>query len=127
MGGIFMYKLEIKPEKNIFLITFKGLLSKKEGEEFLSELLRKLKTFDTSKYNLVVDTQELKVSTQDSTDNIKSTIELLVKTPFKGRYNVVPKSIIAELQAKRVVKNDIFNKITPIKSYESLLKSSANL
>jgi hypothetical protein len=31
-----MYKLQIKPEKSIFLITFKGLLSKEKSEEFLS-------------------------------------------------------------------------------------------
>lgn len=122
-----MYKFEVKSEDNIVLITFEGLLSQKDGCRVFEDLSRKLKTFDTSKYNLIVDTQELKASKQDSVDNIKRTIELFVKTPFKGRYNVVPKSIIADLQAKRVSGNDVFSKITPIKSYESLLKLPVNL
>ena len=118
-----MYKLELKTSEKVFLIAMSGLISKEEGEECLNDLQRKLKTFNTSEYYLVVDTQELKASTQDSVDNIKNTIELFVKTPFKGRYNILPKSVITDLQAKRASGNDMFNKIIPVKSYEEIFSN----
>lgn len=123
-----MYKLEIKSNEKVFLITMGGLISKQEGKQYLVELIEKLKTFNTSQYYLVVDTQELKASTQDSVDNIKNYIELLITTPFKERYNIVPRSSITALQAKRLVKNDMFSKIIPIRSYEEIFlpKNSNN-
>jgi hypothetical protein len=116
-----MYKLECKSKEKIFLITFGGLLSKEEGEDFLVNLSGKLRTLNPSQYYVVVDTQDLKASGQDSLDNIKNTIELLITSKFRGYYNIVPKSIITELQAKRVVKNDMFSLIKPVKSYEEIL------
>lgn len=118
-----MYKLELNPNEKVFLITMSGLLSKEEGDRYLTDLQRKLKTFNTSEYYLVVNTQELKASKQDSIDNIKNSIELIVTTPFKGLYNIVPKSVITSSQAKRVVKNDMFNKIIPVQSYEEIFSS----
>lgn len=116
-----MYKLEIKSSEKVFLITMGGLISKQEGEEYLVDLFGKLKTFNTSEYYLIIDTQELKASAQDSVDNIKNAIELLATASFKRRYNIVPKSSITESQAKRVAKNDMINKIIPIKSYKEIL------
>jgi hypothetical protein len=118
-----MYKFELKTNEKVFLITMSGLVSKEDGEKCLTDLQRKLKTFNTSEYYLVVDTQELKASTQDSGDNIKNTIELFVKTPFKERYNILPKSVITNLQAKRFTGNDMFSKITPVKSYEEIFSN----
>ncbi|WP_333886554.1 hypothetical protein [Clostridium sp.] len=60
-----MYKFEIKFKDKVVLITLKRLISLEESYKIFEDLIGRLKTFDTSKYNLVVDTGELKASKQD--------------------------------------------------------------
>jgi hypothetical protein len=121
-----MYKIELKTNEKVLLITMSGLISKVEGETCFFDLKKRLRTFNTSEYCLIIDTQELKASKQDSVDNIKNIVELFVWKPFKVRYNIIPKSIIATLQAKKVVKSRIFRKIIPVKSYEEIFSNKKN-
>lgn len=116
-----MYEFKIEPNENIVLITLNGLLSKNEWDAFLALLLEKLKSLNTSQYHVIIDTQNLKASAVDSIDNIKTAVQLFVTTPFKGRYNIVSKSVITNVQIKQIVKNHILNKITPVGSYEEIL------
>ena len=61
-----MYKFEIKSKDKVVLITLKRLISLEESYKIFEDLT----AFDTSKYNLVVDTGELKASKQDCVDSI---------------------------------------------------------
>lgn len=94
-----MYKLEMKPHHKAFVITMEGLISREESSNYMEDLSKRLKTFNTSEYYVVIDTQDLSASTQDMLDQMKKGIELLVKTPFKGRFNIVSKHIITNMQA----------------------------
>lgn len=117
-----MYQLEIKPSKKIFSITLSGILSKEEGVKLMTDLSSRLKTINTSQYYVIINAEDLNAGGQDSVDNIKAITGILETAAFKGYYNITPKSIIAELQVKRVVGNEIFNKITSVKSYEEVLR-----
>jgi predicted transcriptional regulator len=111
-----MYNFQLVPNERVFLITMGGLISDQESHKYMEDLLRKLKTFNTSEYYLVIDTQELKTSKQDMLDQVKEGIELLVSTPFKGRYNIVSKALVTNMQAKRIA-YEAMNQITPVESY----------
>jgi hypothetical protein len=100
-----MYAIEMNPENKIFLITLSGLLSREEVKNFLVNLTGKLKTFNTSKYYLIVDMQNFKYGEQDSLDNVKKAEDLLITTPFKGLYSIKSKEcIITNLQSIQTMK-----------------------
>ncbi|MGC7872709.1 hypothetical protein ACPUYX_14445 [Desulfosporosinus sp. SYSU MS00001] len=115
-----MYNFQLKPTEKVFLITMGGLINKQESDNYMEDLLQKLHTFKTSEYYFVLDTQELKASTQDMLDEEKKGIELLVKTPFKGRFNIASKALIANMQAKRVAGNAL-KQITTVQSYDEFV------
>ncbi|KLU65263.1 hypothetical protein DEAC_c28150 [Desulfosporosinus acididurans] len=115
-----MYNLQLKPNEKVFLITMGGLIKQQESHNYMEELLKKLKTFNTSEYYLVLDTQELQASPQDMLDEEKKGIELLVKTPFKGRFNIASKTLIANMQAKRIA-GDTLKLITTVHSYDEFV------
>jgi len=119
-----MYKIELKINEKIFLINMSGFFSKEEGEKYLIDLSNKLKTFNSSEYYAVIDTQDLKASAQDCVLLMKKGIEIAT-TQFKGCYNIVSKNVITNLQAKRVGKDVSFSKINVVQSYEEVLKSIA--
>ncbi|WP_088225495.1 hypothetical protein [Desulfosporosinus sp. FKB] len=115
-----MYNFQLKPTEKVFLITMGGLINKQESHQYMEDLLKKLLTFKTFEYYLVLDTQELKASTQDMLDEEKKGIELLVKTPFKGRFNIASKTLIANMQAKRIA-GDALKQITTVQSYDEFV------
>jgi hypothetical protein len=120
-----MYKMELKTNEKVFLITMSGFFSKEESNKYLIDLSNKLKTFNKSEYHVVIDTQELKASAQDCLDQIKRGIEIITATPFKGCYNIASKNVITNAQASRVGKDVNFSKINMVQSYEEVLKSIA--
>ena len=115
-----MYKFEMKPSHKAFIITMGGLISREESSNYMEDLSKRLKTFNTSEYYVIIDTQDLSASTQDMLDRMKEGIELLVKTPFKGRFNIVSKHVITNMQAKRVAGENLSH-ITPVQSYEEFV------
>jgi NAD(P)H-hydrate repair Nnr-like enzyme with NAD(P)H-hydrate dehydratase domain len=112
-----MYNFQLKPEEKVFLITLGGLINSQEAQKAKEELLKKFKTVNTSDYYLVLDCQELKASAQDMLDQEKKNIELLVKTPFKGRFLIESKTLITNMQAKRIAGTTL-SQLTTVHSYE---------
>jgi hypothetical protein len=118
-----MYKIEIVPTKNLFIVTMSGFMKEDESKAYLDEFRRKLRTITPSNFNIVVDTHELITASKNLTDLMKEAQELIVRTPFKKRYSIMPKSIIATSQIKRVGKDDeVFKNTTFAESYEDVLK-----
>ncbi|MDQ7095115.1 hypothetical protein REC12_16075 [Desulfosporosinus sp. PR] len=115
-----MYNFQLIPNEKVFLITMGGLITDQESHKYLEDLLRKLKAFNTAEYYLVIDTQELKASQQEMLGQVKKGIELLVATPFKGRYNIISKNHITTMQANRIA-HEALTQITPVKSYDEFL------
>ena len=115
-----MFNLQIKPEKKVFLITLGGLINNQEAQKAKEELLKKFKTVNTSEYYLVFDCQELKASAQDMLDQEKRNIELLVNTPFKGRFLIESKTLITNMQAKRIA-GSALSQLTTVHSYDEFV------
>lgn len=120
-----MYKIELKRNEKIFMVTMSGFVSKDEGNNFISELSNQLTKFNNSEYIIVIDTQNLNASAQECVNQIKEGIDIIVKAPFKKHYNIASKNLITNMQAQRVGKDVNFNKITVMKSYEEVLQAIA--
>lgn len=122
-----MYKMELKNNEKVFLITMGGFMTEKESIDYIEELGKVIKTIDPAKYSIVIDSRELKTSSQQLIGYIEQAMELITNTPFKKRYSIIPKNVIATFQIRRIVKkDDKFNDTILVESYEEILKSIAS-
>lgn len=121
-----MYKMEIKTNEKVFLITMSGLMTEKESVSYIEELEKNIKAINPTQYSIVVDTRELKTTSQQLIGLMEQAMELITNTIFKKRYSIMPKSLVATMQVKRVAKEDNkFNDSIIVESYEEVLKSIA--
>ncbi|MEH7440170.1 hypothetical protein V7182_22235 [Neobacillus drentensis] len=117
-----MYKIEVNHEERQFLIALEGSLNMEESIAYSAELESNLSGKDLSEYDLIVDTSGLKISSHDLEDQMKRGMELIFSTPFKARYNIVPKSAVTNLQANRVGKEfELKEKFIIVQSYDEIL------
>lgn len=121
-----MYKMEVKTNERILLITMSGLMTEKESLAYIEELNKNIKRINPTQYSMVVDTRELKASPQNLINLMEQAMELITTTPFKRRYSIMPKSAVATMQVKRVSKEDNkFNDTIFVEAYEDVLKAIA--
>ena len=117
-----MYKMELKTNEKIFLITIGGFMTEEESISFIAEMKKNIKNINPTQYNIVVDSRELKTSSPQLVGLMEEAMTLLTTTPFKTRYSIMPKNIIATSQVKRVSKeNNKFNDTIFVESYEEIL------
>lgn len=121
MGGYNMYTIELKT--NLLLITMSGVMTQEESISYIEELKKNIKEISPIDYNIVVDSRKLKKISQELSESWEQTISLINSTPFKKRYSIMPKDMIATMQGMRVgiVNNEINNTIFA-ESYGELLK-----
>jgi len=121
-----MYKMELKTNGKILLINRSGFMTQEESISYLEELKKNIKNICPTEYSIVVDSRELKASSQQLLVSIEEAMSLIAVTPFKKRYSILPKSIIATMQINRVGMGiNKFNNIIFVESYEEILKSIA--
>lgn len=118
-----MYKLELKANERILLITIKGLLTESESIEYIKELKKNTRSIDPVEYCLVANLRELKASPQKLRSFMEEAIAYIAATKFKKRYCIIPESVIACSQLKRIGKRD--DKFIFVQSYESILQEIA--
>jgi len=121
-----MYKLEFKENEKVFLVTMSGLMTKKEIMSYITEFKKKIKNFNPTEYNIVLNIKELEAFLHDFDliDLMEKAITLIINAPFKARYNTMPKSAVAAWQMERIgKKNTSFYDTIFTESYEEVLKS----
>lgn len=121
-----MYRMELRANEKVLLITMRGLMTKVESLEYLEELKTYIRCINPKQYNVVIDTSELKTTPQNLIDLMEKAMEIITNTPFKKRYNIMPESIIAKSQVKRIAReyNTFFNTVY-VNSYNEILDSIA--
>lgn len=116
-----MYKIDINEVEKQFIITLAGLLDDSENAAYLMELESKLHMKNFNDYVLIVDTSDLKITTPEKEANMQKGIELIVKKPFRVKYNIAPKSAVTNLQANRVGSSlDIKNQLIRVASLDEI-------
>lgn len=116
-----MYTMELKT--NLLIITMSGVMTKEEGISYIEELKKNIKDISPIDYNIVVDSRKLKKISEELRESRKQAISLIASTPFKKRYNIMPKDIIATMQGLRAgIVNNEFNNTIFAESYGELLK-----
>jgi hypothetical protein len=123
IGGRIMYKIEVNHVDKTFTVTLEGSIGPEESAAYLTEMGSRLLERDFSEYYMIVDSSGLKVSSQDMEDHMKKGMGLVLSTPFKGRFNIVPKSAITNLQANRIGKEfELKENLTMVQSYEEIVE-----
>lgn len=120
-----MYKIELKENEKVFLVTMSGLMKKTEIMAYINEFKKRIKSFDLDQYNIVLNIKELEAFSQDFDliDLMEQAVMLIIKAPFKARYNTIPKSVVAAWQMERIgKKHTSFYDTIFTESYEEVLK-----
>ena len=121
-----MYKIELKTNGKILLINMSGFMTQEESISYIKELKKNIKDISPTQYSIVVDSRELKTFSQQLLGSIEESMSLITNTPFKKRYTIIPKSIIATMQIKRVGMGiNKYNDTIFVESYEEIFKSIA--
>lgn len=116
-----MYNIKIDEIEKIFYVSASGMISKDEGQELLDDLKNRIKKMNTSNYNLIVDSLEVKVSLPDSTEVLGKVLDIYAITPFRKKVYVVPESAITASQNKRMGGGGFYNEIISVTSYQKAL------
>lgn len=123
IGGMDMYKIELKAKEKIFLIAIEGLATEKEIISYVNDLKMNIMKINPAEYYAVADLRKLITSPQNFTMLMEQSIKLIADTPFKKRYSIMPASATASMQLKRV--GNQADKFIFIESYEKVLQSIA--
>jgi hypothetical protein len=101
---------EMKEEiNNVFRIKVEGFFNETIGMTFLKDYNTGLKMFDSRKTNLIIESQNLLVSTQKMLDIMNKCYELYNSSNFKKMIIVLPDSPVASMQAKRKAQDAGYN------------------
>lgn len=115
-----MYKIDLNTSKKTFLVTASGSIDKEEGMKLYDDVMQNIKKINPSDYSLICETSELRVSVQDSVPAMEKLMNLYLSTPFKGRYCLVSKNVVTNMQLKRVGQDDFANGFKTISSLDEI-------
>jgi hypothetical protein len=115
--------MNIKADKKVLLITINGLMTEKDSISYIEELKMNIRKINPVEYSFAADLRELKTSPQNLINLMKKSIEIIASAEFKKRYIIMPESIIASSQLKRVGQEN--DKFIFVKSYNEVLESIA--
>ena len=117
-----MYKMELKTSEKVLLINMSGFMTRTESLGCVKELENKIKEVNPTQYNIVVDADGLKTSSPELVGHMEKALDMISNTPFKMRFSILPKDIIATSQVKRVGRvDDKFKDTIFVGSYEEAL------
>lgn len=117
-----MYSMETKNNDQVFLVKASGALTKEEGENFVKDLKKKIATINPSDYYLVLDGEKVTTSSPEVLPLIEEANQLCLSAPFKHKFMIMSKSATANLQLKRVGKDNLARVLDFVQSYEEVLE-----
>lgn len=117
-----MFEVTIDKSKNTFSVYGKGLFSADECKNLINDFRSKAKTFTSKDFALIVDGRDISTNTPDVAPFLEEMSKMYLETQFKERYFVVPKSTLANMQIKRLAKDDFYSKVTLVTSVEEAIQ-----
>jgi hypothetical protein len=97
-----MFSVELRDRDKVFYASAGGLITREDGLNLLNDLKTNASKIDTKKFNLVIDSKEVKPSAQDTLDVLQQVMDFYMITPFNTKFLIVPKSAITVSQNKRI-------------------------
>jgi hypothetical protein len=101
-----MFNFNINSQKKSFHVSASGSFGVEEAKQIVEEYKNKAKGLNLKEYVLIIDSEAVSVSTPDVVPYMNELIQLYTDAPFKKKYFVSPKSVIASMQVKRVSQQD---------------------
>ena len=117
-----MYKFDINPSKQKFVITCSGFFKVDEAEKFVNDLQQKIKTINPASYDLVIDAREQKPSGKDVLPLQEKAMGIYLSTPFRSRRTVEFDSGLTKMQIQRLGQTELLQKFQFVDSLEEAMK-----
>ncbi len=118
-----MYIIKVDEKEKVFSIIMSGFMTESESKAYIRDFKLNVRSILPSQYSIIVDTQDMKTASQNLIPLMLEAQELIVTTPFKKRYSIMPKSAVAEGQIERVGKEDnVFDNTILAQSYDEVIR-----
>ena len=98
------YDMKIDKIKKTFILSAQGFFKVEDGNSFLNDYNRLVKTFPTTNYSLIIDVSELKASSPEVAAILHQVVVRYMEVPFKRRFLVTQGSPVTLSQFKRLGK-----------------------
>lgn len=106
-GKMSKYSMEMRGD--LFYLVGEGLFSCEDARSFIYDFKTFVKKNRTNDKVLLIDNRNLKTSCQEVKPFIEEMSLLYRDTPFKKKFIMMPKSLIASMQLKRDDETGIFD------------------
>ncbi|WP_426350582.1 hypothetical protein ACPWSR_04880 [Alloiococcus sp. CFN-8] len=100
-----MYEITINPVKKEVYAFAEGFFTLEEANSFIADFKSKTSNINTSGYNLIVNTKELKTCTPEVAAKLADVMAMYIENPYKGRYIVKLESVVTQSQVNRLGKS----------------------
>ncbi len=97
-----MYEINVNHLKKEVYVFADGFFTLEEANSFIAEYKRKTGAVNTSDYNLIVNTKDLKTSTPEVAEKLVDVIAMYMVNPYKARYSVKLSNAVAQMQVNRM-------------------------
>ena len=87
-NGKVSYTMDLNNQKKYLHLKACGFFSVEDGQSFLNDYNKIVKTFSTSSYNLIIDASDLKASGAGSAELLGKLLHRYIEVPFNKRYLV---------------------------------------
>ncbi|NFA44619.1 hypothetical protein EXM65_19235 [Clostridium botulinum] len=105
---------------NKAILSSKGMFSKEDAENYISDFITFTKSNNTSSLILVIENAELKTSFPDVKPFYDKMSDLYINSNFKKKYMLMPASAIAGMQIKKLDEK-FFSEIKVISSIDQAI------
>lgn len=102
VNGNATYEMSVDSLNKVLHLQASGFFGEIDGNSFLNEYDRIVKTFPTSGYSLIIDAPDLQPSSPKVAEMLGTLLERYMKVPFKNRFLITKGNVIAIMQFKRL-------------------------
>ncbi len=100
--GKVKYDMTTDNGEKTFHLYAEGFFTEEDGQSFIYDYNRLVKTFSTKDYKLIIDVSGLKPSTPKVGELLQSLLARYIEVPFKKRYLITGGNPITVSQCKRL-------------------------
>lgn len=97
-----LYEMDVDSANKVLHLTASGFFNEADGNSFLNDYDKIVKTISSKDYSLIVDAPDLKPSNPQVADMLGTLLERYIKTPFKKRFLITKGNIVTIMQFKRI-------------------------
>ena len=97
-----MYEINVNHLKKEVYVFANGFFTVEEADSFIADYKRKTGAVNTSDYNLIINTKDLKTSAPEVAEKLMDVMAMYMTNQYKARYSVKLSNAVAQMQINRM-------------------------